>query len=132
MMEPVWEYRPFEHKTEHHDKDRIIYVGPQGQGVFRKLLTPTLDAFVFCPPGSAGCRPYERNSYRNAIIRACRKANVHPWSPNQLRHNFATRARREFDVESTRTALGHSSAVTTEIYAERDAEAARAVVLKIG
>lgn len=56
----------------------------------------------------------------------------HCWSPNQLRHNFATRARREFGIEAARVTLGHSSAVTSEIYAERDLDAARAVVAKIG
>ncbi|WP_437228791.1 tyrosine-type recombinase/integrase [Planctomicrobium sp. SH661] len=56
----------------------------------------------------------------------------HCWSPNQLRHNFATRARREFGIEAARVTLGHSSAVTSEIYAEKDLDAARAVVAKIG
>jgi integrase len=56
----------------------------------------------------------------------------HCWAPNRLRHNFATRARREFGIEAARVTLGHSSAVTSEIYAERDLEAARAVVAKIG
>ncbi len=56
----------------------------------------------------------------------------HCWSPNQLRHNFATRARREFGIEAARVTLGHSSAVTSEIYAERDLDAARVVVARIG
>lgn len=54
------------------------------------------------------------------------------WSPNQLRHSFATRARREFGLEAARVTLGHSSAAVSEIYAERDQEAARAVVARIG
>jgi integrase len=54
------------------------------------------------------------------------------WTPNQLRHNFATKARRKFGIESTRTALGHSSAVTSEIYAEQDYEKARQIAAKIG
>ena len=56
----------------------------------------------------------------------------HCWSPNQLRHTFATAARRAAGIEAARVTLGHSSAVTSEIYAERDLEAARAVVAKIG
>ena len=27
----VWEYRPESHKTEHHGRERIIYIGPQAQ-----------------------------------------------------------------------------------------------------
>ena len=56
----------------------------------------------------------------------------HCWSPNQLRHSFATMARRAAGIEAARVTLGHSSAVTSEIYAERDLEAARAVVARIG
>jgi integrase len=56
----------------------------------------------------------------------------HCWHPNQLRHSFATLARRAAGIEAARVTLGHSSAVTSEIYAERDLEAARAVVARIG
>ncbi len=132
MSGKVWEYRPATHKTEHHDRDRIIFIGPRGQDVLREFLTPTLDAYAFCPDGSAGCRPYDRSAYRNAIQRACKRADVPTWTPHQLRHNFGTRARREFGIESTRTALGHSSMQTSMIYAERDNDAARAVVAAIG
>ena len=47
----VWEYHPGSHKTEHHDKQRIIFFGPQAQ----QLLTPYLDRperdFCFSPAG---------------------------------------------------------------------------------
>jgi integrase len=129
---PIWEYRPATHKTEHHDQDRVILIGPKGQKVLQKHLTPTLDAYVFCPRGSAGARPYERSSYRNAITRACKAAEVPIWTPNQLRHNFATEARRHFGIEPASTAMGHASPRTTEIYAEKNLEAARAVIAKIG
>lgn len=43
------------------------------------------------------------------------------WCPRQLRHSAASRIRRELGtIESARTALGHGSVKTTEIYAERD------------
>jgi len=165
----VWEYRPASHKTEHHDKDRLILIGQRGQAVLREFLSTNLDAYVFAPAGSDGRKPYRRDSYRLAIIRGCELAfempdelrhiatavaklpkakqpaerkrlqrlatewhRDHCWSPHQLRHNFATLARREFGIEAARVTLGHSSAVTTEIYAERDIEAARAVVARIG
>ena len=32
------------------------------------------------------------------------------WHPNQLRHNAATRLRREFGLDMARAVLGHSSA----------------------
>jgi integrase len=35
----VWQYRPGSHKTEHHDRARVILLGPQAQAI----LTPYLD-----------------------------------------------------------------------------------------
>lgn len=129
--ETIWEYRPESHKTAHFGKDRIVFIGQRGQNVLQKWLRPELEAYLFSP-AKDGSRPYRRDSYRTAIARGCEKANVPIWTPNQLRHNFATRARREFGIEAARVTLGHSSAVTSEIYAERDLNAARAVVAKIG
>jgi site-specific recombinase XerC len=54
------------------------------------------------------------------------------WFPNQLRHNFATRMRKEFGLEVTRVLLGHTSVATSEIYAERDSQLAASIVAKIG
>src|SRR5690606_27634333 len=99
MSGPTWEYRPAAHQAEHHGKDRVIMIGPKGQRILRQFLTTDVNAYLFCPSGSGGCRPYERSSYRNAITRACKAANVPEWSPNQLRHNFATEARRQFGIE---------------------------------
>ncbi len=46
----------------------------------------------------------------------------HRWHPHQLRHNAATRIRREFGLEAAQLVLGHSSAAITDaVYAERDA-----------
>ena len=54
------------------------------------------------------------------------------WHPHQLRHNFATLARRERGLEGAQVCLGHSKADVTQIYAERDMALAKEVVLKIG
>jgi integrase len=60
------------------------------------------------------------------------KANVPHWHPNQLRHNAATRLRKEFGLDVARVILGHSSPVVTEVYAEVDREKALAVMEKVG
>jgi integrase len=57
---------------------------------------------------------------------------VPQWHPNQLRHNAATALRKEYGIELARIILGHSTAFTTEIYAERDRQTALDVVLKVG
>lgn len=148
MTGRIWEYRPASHKTEHHGKSRVVLIGPQGQAVLREFLTPDLQKYLFCPRDAVRERvkkyregakipkrigeSYSIHAYHSAIRAACLKAGVPLWGPNRLRHNFATLARREFGIEAARVTLGHSSAVTSEIYAERDLDAARAVVARIG
>lgn len=73
---------------------------------------------------------YTTQSYGYAITKACGKAGVSPWSPNQLRHNTATYLRKEFDIDVARIILGHQSPVVTEIYAERDMAKAAEVMMK--
>lgn len=45
----VWEYVPRSHKTEHHDTDRMICIGPQAQKIITPLLRGEPDCYVFRP-----------------------------------------------------------------------------------
>lgn len=63
---------------------------------------------------------YDTNSYRQAITRACKRAKVAVFRPNQLRHNAATRLRAEFGLDVAKAVLGHRRVETTQIYAEAD------------
>jgi integrase len=45
----VWTYSPQSHKTEHHDKDRPISIGPKAQAIVRKFLKPDIGAYLFDP-----------------------------------------------------------------------------------
>jgi integrase len=159
----VWVYRPESHKTEHHGKERRIYIGPEGQEVLRLFLDRKPEAFCFSPAESEAIRNAERrenrttpmtpsqtgrkskahrgsppkdhytkDSYRRAIVRACRKAGVESWSPNRLRHSRATIIRERYGIEAAQVVLGHSDPKTTEIYAERDFEMAARIMREIG
>ncbi|HUT11327.1 MAG TPA: site-specific integrase [Thermoguttaceae bacterium] len=75
---------------------------------------------------------YRTLAYDHAVSRACARAGVPSWAPNQLRHNAATRIRAAYGIEAARIILGHSSAVTSEIYAEIDREKAREIMGKLG
>ena len=163
MSGRVWEYRPESHKTEHHGKQRIVYLGPRAQAIVREFMRPDLTAYLFSPaaaraefdagrkanrktPMTPSQRARKRKakprkkpgahytvcSYGYAIRKACEKAGVPNWTPNQLRHNAGTELRRQFGIEAARVVLGHSSASVTEIYAEIDREKARAVIAKVG
>lgn len=80
------------------------------------------------PPGNQ----YTVDSYRRAIHRACKLADIPAWSPNRLRHARATEIRRRFGLEAAQVTLGHASADITQVYAQRDRELARKVAMEIG
>ena len=54
------------------------------------------------------------------------------WHPHQLRHNAATRLRREFGLDVARVILGHGTLMMTDQYAELDREKALAVMAQVG
>jgi integrase len=119
-----WIYRPGQHKTEHHDKGRAIFIGPQAQAIIRpRLVKAGASGRVF---------PISRAGLRTAVERGCRRAGIPNWHPNQLRHSAATEFRAKFGLEAAQVLLGHSRADVTQVYAERDLEKARAVARKIG
>jgi integrase len=60
------------------------------------------------------------------------KAGVPHWSPNQLRHNAATKVRRECGLDVARAVLGHSSPAMTLVYAEMDATKAAEAMERLG
>ena len=68
----VWVFRPEHHKTEHHGKERRIFIGPEGQAVLRPYLDRDAEAYCFSPADS--------EAERNALKRANRKS---PMTPSQ-------------------------------------------------
>lgn len=48
----VWAYRPESHKTEHHGRERVIFLGPQAQDILRPYLLRSTDDFCFVPAES--------------------------------------------------------------------------------
>jgi integrase len=75
---------------------------------------------------------YSRRSYRQAIVRACRRAGVPAWTPRQLRHTAATRIRDRFGVEAAQVVLGHAQLDTTELYAAKSLARAHEVMQALG
>jgi integrase len=133
----VWAYRPAHHKTEHHGKDRAIYIGPRAQEILRRYLERPAGGNR---PGSRGNKPrrypagqrYTNDSLRRAIQRGCKKAGVPLWHPHQLRHARATEIRRELGLEAAQVCLGHSQLAVTELYAEKNERLAATVAKQMG
>jgi integrase len=70
--ERVWRYRPESHKTEHHGRERLIFIGPKAQDVLRPYLLRDKATCCFVPA--------ESESKRNADKRASRRS---PRTPSQ-------------------------------------------------
>ncbi len=56
----------------------------------------------------------------------------HHWHPNQLRHTFATRVRKQHGLEAAQVSLGHARADTTQLYAEKNEALAAQVAAAVG
>lgn len=156
----IWIYRPSWHKTEHHGKGRAILIGPKAQlfmsgrmdGEPDSLVFPTMKRYEGRPRSSP---PRLAATYRDVVLNACRRIphealddatattpeqaaeleafrESNRWTPNQLRHSAATRMRREAGIEAARIALGHSTVIMTEIYAEKDLDSIKDLMRRIG
>jgi integrase len=49
MTNPVWVYRPVQHKTRHRGRPRVVHVGPQAQALLAEFPTAMTDEYVFSP-----------------------------------------------------------------------------------
>jgi integrase len=69
--EEVWRYVPASHKTEHHNRHRVIFIGPQAQEILTKYLLRETTSYCFERPSGG---QFKRWNYAQAIHRACDKA----------------------------------------------------------
>jgi integrase len=83
MAGRVWVYTPSRHKTEHHGKERQIYLGPQAQAVLWPWLRPELAAYLFSP-----------KEVLEAHYKARREGRKTPHTPSSRARQRATRRER--------------------------------------
>jgi integrase len=79
----IWRYVPESHKTEHHGRERVIFVGPKAQGILTPYLLRDTSAYCFVPA--------EAERRRNAEKRAARQS---PMTPSQSRRRPKRKRRR--------------------------------------
>jgi integrase len=150
------------HKTAHHGHTRIILLGPRAIEIVRRRLVPNVTDYLFSParalaewnaarrvarktrvqpsqqfrrrkrPKTKAGERYTTGTYRQAIERACKRAGIATWSPNQLRHAKATEIRRVAGLDTVAAVLGHRSVKTSEIYALQDLAKAEKIMSAIG
>jgi integrase len=115
--QPVWEFRPPEYKTEHHnlnddpDLDRVVFLGPKAQQILAPFLLAEPSGYLFSAVRS------ERT--RNALRRLARTS---PMTPSQQARRPRGRQqapfRDHYDVASYRRAIRRACEITgTPIWA---------------
>lgn len=134
----LWVYRPARHKGAWRGKDRDIFIGPR----CIQLLRPWLRADglpLFSPKLSARCPDapkksrvlgdaFKVSSYGHAIAKACKKAGVPVWSPNQLRKARGQELRNALGLEVSAAALGHGVDVNARHYTTAQDQARKAAI----
>lgn len=91
----LWLYRPQTHKTEHHDRERIIFLGPHAQKILEPWLRPAdPEAYVFSPA--------EAMSFRGAQRTAARK------TPGKTKYRRKQHSKRMPSVRYSVNAYAHA------------------------
>lgn len=127
----TWLYRPHKHKLDYLGRPRVVKLGPKSRAIIEARQTTDLSAYLFSPRqarherevksagriGRASPRKTDRRvgsrytttSYYRAVQYACKRADVAGWSPNQLRHAWATEALRNgVSLDVIAGQMGHS------------------------
>ncbi len=69
----VWQYRPGSHKTEHHGRERVIFIGPKAQTIILPYLLRNAAAHCFSPAESVqGMRDARQSARKTPIHRGNR------------------------------------------------------------
>ena len=87
----VWQYIPEEHKTEHHGKQRTIFIGPKAQDVLRPYLLRPEECYCFCPAESERKRLSARHDARQTPLQYGNRPGtnrVHHWHRQALRERY--------------------------------------------
>lgn len=68
----VWAYKPESHKTQHHGRERIVFLGPRAQKLIQPFMTADRERYLFSPQNAEA----DRNAAR-------RKNRQSPMTPSQ-------------------------------------------------
>ncbi len=87
----IWEYRPGSHKTEHHGRERVVFIGPRAQAVLRPYLLRPADSYCFSPA--------EAVEQHRAKLRSERRSKL---TPSQAARKRKRRPRRRAGLHYTK------------------------------
>lgn len=97
ISKDVWEYTPGKHKTQHHDKDLVVMLGPRAQQILAPFMNREDAEFMFSPQ--------EADTQRRAAARAARKSSVQPSQQNRRVAAPRKKPGKQYDASSYRRAI---------------------------
>jgi integrase len=62
----AWAYKPKPHKTQHHGRERIVFLGPKAQVLIQPFLTADRERYLFSPQNAEADRNAERRENRQS------------------------------------------------------------------
>ncbi|MFO0957083.1 MAG: site-specific integrase [Isosphaeraceae bacterium] len=107
----VWTYVPSSHKTEHHGRERRIYLGPAAQAVLKPWLRAELGAYLFSPA--------EAMAERQAEKRRNRKTPVQPSQRNRAKKRPQKQPGAQYTTLSYNRAIAYAVKKVNAERAER-------------
>lgn len=145
----VWAAVLDSHKTMDKGFDRVLFFGPRSQAILTTLINGrTPRESIFRPvegriwgvgPGSAkatGKRAatdvYQYTALTHAIAKGCKRANIPPFSPYQIRHASFKNVQSKYGRDAARAYGGHKVGGATEDYAGVDLSTAARIASEWG
>ena len=77
----VWAYKPKSHKTQHHGRERIVFLGPKAQALIQPFLTADRERYLFSPQNAEADRNAARRENRQSPMtpsQAARQSKAKP------------------------------------------------------
>ena len=113
----LWLYEPEQHKTAGQGKLRSFIFTQSAQEILAEYLSGDANTPIF---RNRRNRPFTTATYDKAVKKIIETHGLAKLTPYQLRHNVATWADEELDLDHARAFLGHSNEKTTRIYVHNE------------
>ncbi len=112
--EKVWCYTPESHKTEHHGRERRIFIGPKAQDILRPYLLRDHQSHCFSPSES------RRKQFE--AMRKRRKSKVQPSQVDRRKRRPATQPGGVYTKDSYRRAVARAIELANDKLLKQDPE----------
>jgi integrase len=86
-----WAYRPGRHKTEHHGRERLVFLGPRARTILAPYLLACADGPLFSPRRSEARRNAERREARRTPMAPAHTARKRKERPARVPGDSYTR-----------------------------------------